>query len=90
MKPSHLAALMLTAISGGLIGGQSAQAQTELVIKKDAVMPSALKSQILMQNLLRAPVGIEYHAASWRKLNQRQLRRNRRRAHAAGARNAFA
>ena len=90
MKPSHLAALCLAAISGGLIGGQSSHAQTELVIKRDAITPTSHGMDLLYRNLLRAPVGIEYHAVSWRKLNQRQLRRNRRRAHAAGARNAFA
>lgn len=90
MKPSHLAALMLTAISGGLIGGQSAQAQTELVIKRDAVTPTSHGMDLLYRYLMSAPVGIEHHPASWRKLNQRQLRRNRRRANAAGARNAFA
>jgi hypothetical protein len=29
------------------------------------------------------------HTPKWRKLNQRQIRKNRRRAHAAGKRHAF-
>jgi len=33
---------------------------------------------------------ITAHPISWRKLNQRQLRKNRRRAHASGKRNSFA
>jgi hypothetical protein len=52
------------------------QADRQIQIQFDRMMSSGV-------------VGIENHRASWRKLNQRQIRKNRRRAHAAGKRNAF-
>jgi hypothetical protein len=96
MKPSHLAALVLASIG---VGGMSSAAISSPVVagqhhptqgKQQAVIQKSQTAMHFERMMLSAPVGIENHPCSWRKLNQRQIRKNQRRAHAAGKRNAFA
>jgi len=91
MKPSHLATIMLAAVSGGLVGGAHAVPQSAIVIQanRNAVMPKT-HVQLIMEQSMRGTFGIESIAASWHKKNQRQIRIANRRKHAAGFENAFA
>ena len=97
MKPSHLAALCLAGLG---IGGMSSASLSippvagelfPITANKHATAAANKAMQIVMNyDLHRGGYPIQQHPISWRKLNQRQLRKNRRRAHAAGKRNAFA
>ena len=94
MKPSHLAAFMIAAIG---VGGMSSAAVQSIAPSiqplqsgKYATILADREIKLQFDRIMRGGVvGIENHPASWRKLNQRQIRKNRRRAHAAGKRNSF-
>jgi hypothetical protein len=95
MNPSHLAAIMLAGLGiGGMSHAAASMPQPEPVhlSSKISVNPG-LRS--LNNYLLTVPFGSttrtrgEAPPASWHRLNQRQIRKNRRRAHAAGSKKAF-
>ena len=94
MKASHLAAIIFSGL--GIGGMSSAAIQSPGAVagihQPKAIAPkSSLMSEILMRHLMDdGGYPIQHHPVSWKRLNQRQIRRNRRRAHAAGSRAAFA
>lgn len=94
MKPSHLAALAIAALTGGLIGGQAAPSEVAAMhaiggIPSKALppIPLSLRSGYLLDT--RCFTGIDRHPASWQHLNQRQIRLRRRRKNASGNKKAF-
>jgi hypothetical protein len=95
MKASHLAALCIASIG---LGGMSSAAiggpqltLTQHHSNKVALPASSQAMEIAMKYDMReGGFPIEMLSISWQKLNQRQIRKNRRRAHAAGKRHAFA
>jgi len=84
---------MIASCSGALMGTQSMQSSPAPIIQtqiaKHAFAPKT-ESRIIFEQSMRGSAYIECISASWNKLNQRQIRKNRRRAHAAGKRHAFA
>jgi len=89
MKASHLAALCLASL--GIGGMSSAAIAGPQHHSNKAALPAASQAmEIAMKYDMReGGFPIEMLSISWQKLNQRQIRKNRRRAHAAGKRNAF-
>jgi hypothetical protein len=94
MKKTHLVAAMLASLS--MAGGAQSIVQSAPIVAAQSQKQYAIKQadtavKIHFDRMMSTPViGIENHPCSWRKLNQRQIRKNRRRAHAAGKSNAFA
>ncbi len=84
---------MLASIGVG--GMSSAAIQAPIATQNQSSKQYAIKAadaavKVQFERMMSTPaVGIENHPCSWRNLNQRQIRKNRRRAHAAGKRNAF-
>lgn len=96
MKPSHLAALCLAGLGiGGMSAASTAIPNVAAELRpsptnKHAVAAADRACEIALRyDIERGGFPITMHPVSWRKLNQRQLRLNRRRAHAAGKRHAF-
>lgn len=97
MKPSHLAALCLAGLG---VGGMSSAATSTPVVSKDAYLSQIKKNATAatsraMEIALRLDMDkggfpVTKHPCSWRKKNQRQIRKNRRRAFASGNHGAFA
>lgn len=93
MKASHLAAICLASLG---IGGMSSAAVSAPQLTQHHANKSALPAmsqamEVAMKYDMReGGFPVEMLSISWQKLNQRQIRKNRRRAHAAGKRHAFA
>jgi hypothetical protein len=93
MKTSHLAAICFASLGiGGMSTAAIAAPQLTQHHSNKAALPAASQAMEIAMKYDMRDVGfpIEMMSISWQKLNQRQIRKNRRRAHAAGKRHAFA
>tara|TARA_R110002167_G_scaffold331013_1_gene537733 strand:+ start:1041 stop:1322 length:282 start_codon:yes stop_codon:yes gene_type:complete len=93
MNPSKIATLAILIGAGTIGAGAGATPAESNIVQsnlKNQVKASVSGHHSAIDYMVRAGFSGGSKASGWRKLNQRQIRKNRRRANASGKRNAFA